>query len=118
MAARAEKPTFQLKVRFSADTRTVRKIQINVDPEAEFINVQFCWSFWAESWEYLGLRLPYEMFTIQTSFKQLLLTEGGGVNPLVEVTENSKKENSGDFCPNYVQEFGLSWIWIPNTGHS
>jgi hypothetical protein len=43
------------------------------------------------------------MFTLQTSFKLLLLKEGGGggeVNPSVEVTE--------DFCPNYVQEFGLS----------
>jgi hypothetical protein len=26
---------------------------------------------------------------------------------LVEVTMNSKEENSQDFCPNYVQEFGL-----------
>jgi hypothetical protein len=29
---------------------------------------------------------------------------GGGGNPLTEVTVNSKEEN---FCPNYVQEFGL-----------
>ncbi len=28
-------------------------------------------------------------------------------NPLLEVTVNSKEENSQDFCPNYVQEFGL-----------
>ncbi len=33
----------------------------------------------------------------------------GGVHPLVEVTVNSKEKNSEDFCPNYVQEFGL-WI--------
>ncbi len=32
---------------------------------------------------------------------------GGGYNPLVEVTVNSVEENSKDFCPNYVQEFGL-----------
>ena len=25
----------------------------------------------------------------------------------VEVTVNSKEENSQDFCPHYVQEFGL-----------
>jgi hypothetical protein len=30
---------------------------------------------------------------------------GGGVNPLVEVTVNSKEKNSQDFCPIYVQEF-------------
>jgi hypothetical protein len=46
------------------------------------------------------------MFTLQTSFKPFLLgVEGGGggeVNPLVEVTVNSKEENSEDFCPNYV----------------
>ncbi len=36
---------------------------------------------------------------------------GGGVgdkNLLLEVTVNSKGKNSEDFCPNYVQEFGLS----------
>ncbi len=33
---------------------------------------------------------------------------GGGVKTLVEVTLN-KEKNSSDFCPNYVQEFGL-WI--------
>jgi hypothetical protein len=31
--------------------------------------------------------------------------EGGG--PLVEVTVNSKEENSKVFCPNYFREFGL-----------
>jgi hypothetical protein len=42
----------------------------------------------------------------------------GGVK--VEVTENSKEENSQDFCPNYVQEFGLSYqnliilFWVRN----
>jgi hypothetical protein len=35
------------------------------------------------------------MFTLQTSFKSLLLGEGGGgQEPLVEVTVNSKDENS------------------------
>jgi hypothetical protein len=49
------------------------------------------------------------MFTLQTSFKPLLLWDGGGgeYNPLVEVTVNSKEENSEDFCHDYVQEFGL-----------
>ncbi len=41
------------------------------------------------------------MLTLQTSFKLLLL---GG---LVEVTVNSKEENSLDCCSNYVEEFGL-----------
>jgi hypothetical protein len=47
------------------------------------------------------------MFTLQTSFKQLLLQERGEENPFLEVTVNSKEENSEDFCPNYVQEFSL-----------
>jgi hypothetical protein len=36
-----------------------------------------------------------------------LLSGGGEVKLLVEVTVNSKEENSENFCPNYVQEFGL-----------
>ncbi len=36
---------------------------------------------------------------------------GGGLNPLVEVTMNSKKEKSWYFCPNYVQEFGFRSMW-------
>jgi hypothetical protein len=54
------------------------------------------------------------MFTLQTSFKPLLLNGGGGggYNLLVKVTVNSKEENSSDFCPNNVQEFGLSALFI------
>ncbi len=40
---------------------------------------------------------------IQTTF----VPGGGGIKSVVEVIVNSKKENSQDFCPNYVQEFGL-----------
>jgi hypothetical protein len=48
------------------------------------------------------------MFTLKNSFKTLLLGgDGEGENLLVEVNENSKEENSSDFCPNYAQEFGL-----------
>ncbi len=57
-----------------------------------------------------GLRFPYTTFTLQTSFKPLLLRAGGGggrQTAVVEVTVNSKGENSEDFCPNYVQEFDL-----------
>jgi hypothetical protein len=51
------------------------------------------------------------MFTLQTSIKPLLPGGGGGgLNPLFEVTVNSKEENSYDFCPNYVQEFSLSTL--------
>ncbi len=50
------------------------------------------------------LRLEVSMFTLQTSFKPLLLKGGGRVNPSVEVTVNSKEE---DFFTNYVQEFDL-----------
>jgi hypothetical protein len=46
------------------------------------------------------------MVTLQTSFKLHLLT-GRGVIYVVEVTVNSKEENSLGFCPNYVQQFGL-----------
>ncbi len=37
---------------------------------------------------------------------------GGGYNLLVEVAVNSKEENSEDFCPINVQEFGLSVQFI------
>jgi hypothetical protein len=40
----------------------------------------------------------------QTIFSQV---SGGSKIPLAEVTVNSKDENSQDFCPNYVQGFGL-----------
>ncbi len=50
----------------------------------------------------LDVSIYCTMFTLQTSFKPLLLK-----NPLIEVTVNSKKENSSDFCPDYIQEFGL-----------
>ncbi len=47
---------------------------------------------------------PYTMFTLQTSFKPLLLGGGGGgeYNTLVEAPVNRKEEKSQDFCPNYV----------------
>ncbi len=41
----------------------------------------------------------------KTTFAQ---GRGGGYSALVEMTVNSKKENSLEFCPSYVQEFGLS----------
>ncbi len=50
------------------------------------------------------------MFTLQTSFKPFSLGGGGGgVKFAVETTMNSKDENSQDFCPNNVQEFGF-WL--------
>jgi hypothetical protein len=42
----------------------------------------------------------------------LLLKGGGGGNPLAEMTVKSKEENSEDFCPNYVQEFGLCTLFL------
>ncbi len=50
------------------------------------------------------------MLILQTTFKPLLLkgVGGGGVKSVSIVTVNSKEENSEDFCPNYVGEFGLS----------
>ncbi len=56
------------------------------------------------------LEISYTMFTLYASFKPFLLKGGrGGVQSVVIVTVNSKEENSYDFCPNYVKEFGL-WI--------
>ncbi len=40
----------------------------------------------------------------QTTFAE------GGQNLFVEVTVNSKEENSEDICPNYIQEFGLCTV--------
>ncbi len=47
------------------------------------------------------------MFTLQTTFARV--GGGGEQNLLVEVTVNSKEESSLNFCPNQVQEFGLSF---------
>ncbi len=60
------------------------------------------------------MRFPYTMFTLQTCFELVLLKEGGGggVKIRIEVTVNSKEENSSDFRPNKGPEFGLrsnSW---------
>ncbi len=52
------------------------------------------------------MRFPYTNAYITNQFQT---TFAPGVNSLVDVTVNSKEENSSDFCPNYVQEFGL-WI--------
>jgi hypothetical protein len=54
------------------------------------------------------LRLEVSVYNVyianqfQTSFAQ-----GVGGDPLAQLTVNSKEENSYDFCPKYVQEFGL-----------
>jgi hypothetical protein len=64
------------------------------------------------------------MLTLQNSFNPLLLGGGGGRKIRMEVTVNKKEENSYyDFCPNYVQEFGLrtfpqELIVSPAEGHS
>ncbi len=55
---------------------------------------------------------PYSVFTLQTSFNPLLLRGGGEYNQLVEVTVNGREENSSDFCPNYVQEFGVRVLYL------
>ncbi len=46
------------------------------------------------------------MFYIKKQFQTIFAQGGGGrvKSVSIEVTENSKEE---DFCPNYVQEFGL-----------
>ncbi len=49
------------------------------------------------------------MFYLANQFQPTFARGGGrgGNNSFVGVTANSKEENSQDFCPNYVQEFGL-----------
>ncbi len=48
-------------------------------PETEFMNVQLCWGFWAQSWGFSDFRVPYAMFSIQTSLKPLLLKGDRGI---------------------------------------
>jgi hypothetical protein len=59
-------------------------------PEAEFMNVQFRWGFWAWSWEFLDSRFRFR--------KQFLhykpVSNRFCSNPLVDVTVNSKYDNS------------------------
>jgi hypothetical protein len=56
----------------------------------------------------LRLEVSVHNVQLQTSLKPLLLRGGGGGGKsLAEVNVNSKEENSLEFCPNYVQEFGL-----------
>ncbi len=44
---------------------------------------------------------------IASQFQTTYAEKGGGVESVVEMTVNSKEENSNDFCPINVQEFGL-----------
>jgi hypothetical protein len=55
------------------------------------------------------LRLEVSLYNvyITNQFQTTFAQRGGGVKSLVEVTMNSKEENSEDFFPNYLQEFGL-----------
>jgi hypothetical protein len=64
--------------------------------------------------EFSDFRFPYTMFTLQASFKPLLLGRWGeGVKSFVKVTVNSKEEKLFlDFCHNYVQEIDL---WTGQT---
>ncbi len=65
-----------------------------------------------------GLRLEVSIYNVYTTnqFQTTFAQGGRGENPSVEVTVNSKEENSWDFCPKYVQEFGLWYIYC--THHS
>jgi hypothetical protein len=58
------------------------------------------------------LRLEVSVYNvyITNQFQTTFGSGGRGEKPLEEVTVNSKEENSEDFCPNYVQESGISTI--------
>jgi hypothetical protein len=77
-------------------------VDAKIYPETEFINVQFNWGFLCIILRVLRLEvsIPKNVY-IKNQFKTLLQKRGGGV------TKNSEEENSQDFCPSYVQEFGL-----------
>ncbi len=60
------------------------------------------------------------MLTLGTNqFQTTFARAEEGKNPIViiEVTVNSKEENSEDFCPNYVQGFSL-WVQSQHPQHS
>jgi hypothetical protein len=75
-----------------------------------------CWSGIHERtiWlRFLGIIIRLEVSVYNVYSKNQFQTThagGGGGNPLVEVTVSSKEENTSDFCPIYVQEFGLSFL--------
>ncbi len=52
------------------------------------------------------------MFSLQPVSNHML----GVGDPFVEVTGNSKEENSKDFCPNYLQEFGFRGRILKENG--
>ncbi len=56
------------------------------------------------------LRLEVSVYNVYITyqFKPHLLKVGREVKPLVEVTVNSKEENSEDYCPNLLPR-----IWTP-----
>ena len=71
------------------------------------MNVNFCWG---SSIILRVLRLEVFVYNFYiTDLFQAIFAQGGGgeENLLVEMTVNSKEENSQDICPNYVQESGL-----------
>ncbi len=89
------------------------------------IDETFPWSrihYWTISLRFLGiilrvLRLQVSVYKyyFTNSFQiTFFCSRGEGGNPLVEVTVNSKEENSWDVCPNYVQEFGL-WVMFEHS---
>ncbi len=66
-------------LRKDENNKHVQAVLICMDrPEAEFINAQFRWGFWASS-EFSVWRFPYTRFILQTSFNQQ--GGGGGKNP-------------------------------------
>jgi hypothetical protein len=74
---------------------------------------------------FLGIILILRVLRLQVSVYNVYITKvsnhfgsrGGerGVNPLVEVTVNSKEEYSEGFCPNYVKKFDLRGFSAKNT---
>jgi hypothetical protein len=53
------------------------------------------------------LRLEASGYNVNIT-NQFQTTFAQGVGGVKSATVNSKEENSQDFCPDYIQEFGLS----------
>ncbi len=112
-----------------------------VFPEAEFMNEQYRWGFWASSWEFSDLRFLFRFlknqmegvmvfisfppfsFTIDRNWTVekvkgcVSLRKCKSQGKAVEVTANSKEENSYVFCLDFVQEFGLCMRQRQNYSH-
>jgi hypothetical protein len=111
-------------------------VLISLSPEAEFMNVQFRWGFCALSWEFSqtwgfcmdflnhrkGVKVFYQVFLLsplkctvtelETVRGCMSLKKYKSLSKAVDVTVNSKEENSSDFCLDCPRIRPLGCIFI------